>query len=451
MKTTLSAKLKLNATPEQFAQLRAVQLAYRDALNYASQYSFAHGKMSNQQKLQKAIYKEVRQKYKLSSQLACNVPRQVGATYKGLWTKLRQNTEARRLGRTKKRYKGLDQAPKYVSPTLTYNYERDYSFKREQHVSILTLDGRVSVPYQGYNKHVAWIQDGAEIGAAKLYYDKPHKQFYLIVSLEVETANPTPEMHTDVVGVDVGVRYLATTTDTCNNSTFYSGKRIVATADHVHRLRKKLQRKGTRSVTRRLIALSGRERRFKRDVNHTLASRILAQHPHALIGLEHLTGIREGTKRKKGNRATKKQRRANRRASSWAFAELQSVLAYKAPFHDSMTVKVDATYTSQMCLKCGNITRKNRPNGAIMFRCTMCKYECHSDLVGARNVAMRTLFIRQDWMKTGILSVSLDVPDNEAKAVRLQRYAELRWSPDTSPPALYAGVTDLQVLAVSTL
>ncbi len=56
MKTTLSAKLKLNTTPEQFAQLRAVQLAYRDALNYASQYSFAHGKMSNQQKLQKSVY-----------------------------------------------------------------------------------------------------------------------------------------------------------------------------------------------------------------------------------------------------------------------------------------------------------------------------------------------------------------------------------------------------------
>ena len=96
MKTILSAKLKLNATPEQFAQLRAVQLAYRDALNYASQYSFEHGKMSNQQKLQKEIYAELRQKYKLSSQMACNVPRQVGATYKALWTKVKQNAQARK-------------------------------------------------------------------------------------------------------------------------------------------------------------------------------------------------------------------------------------------------------------------------------------------------------------------------------------------------------------------
>src|ERR1044071_7278505 len=57
--------------------------------------------------------------------LACNVPRQVGATYKGLWTKVKQNAEARRLGYTKRRFKGLDKAPHYVSPTLTYNLRRD--------------------------------------------------------------------------------------------------------------------------------------------------------------------------------------------------------------------------------------------------------------------------------------------------------------------------------------
>ena len=30
--------------------------------------------------------------------MACNVPRQVGATYKSLWTNARKNAEARRLG-----------------------------------------------------------------------------------------------------------------------------------------------------------------------------------------------------------------------------------------------------------------------------------------------------------------------------------------------------------------
>jgi len=197
--------------------------------------------MSNQQKLQKAIYKEVRQKYKLSSQLACNVPRQVGATYKGLWTKVKQNAQARKDGRTKKRYKGLDQPPKYVSPTLTYQYGKDYSFKKDDHVSLLTLNGRASVPYTGYNKHVALIQEGSEIGAAQLWYGKPQKAFYLIVTLEIEMSDLTPDMHTQVVGIDVGIRYLAVASNSKGECSFYSGKRSIPKANHYARLRKRLQ------------------------------------------------------------------------------------------------------------------------------------------------------------------------------------------------------------------
>src|SRR6266571_3206006 len=193
MQQILTAKLKLLPTPEQQQMLRQTQLAYRDALNYVSRYAFAHGKLSNAEHLQQGVYREIRARFKLPSQMACNVPRQVAATYKGLWTKLKQNLAHRKAGHTKKRYKGLDEPPSYVSPTLTYNYGYDYSFKQEQQVSVLTLYGRIILPYQGYDRHVALIQHGAIIGAAKLWYDKPHKQFYLLVSLEVEIPDPTPQ------------------------------------------------------------------------------------------------------------------------------------------------------------------------------------------------------------------------------------------------------------------
>src|SRR6266446_7298539 len=206
MKQVITAKLKLHTTSEQFQALRTTQLAYRDALNHVSQYAYAHGKSSNRVFLQDGTYDLVRTRFKLPSQMACSVPRQVGATYKTLWTKVKQNAAQRKAGQTKKRYKGLDQPPKYVSPTLTYQYKKDYSFKSDQRLSILTLDGRVIVPYTGYSEHVSKISQGTEIGAAKLWYDKPKKQFYLLVSLEIEGADPTPEQHTQVVGVDVGVR-----------------------------------------------------------------------------------------------------------------------------------------------------------------------------------------------------------------------------------------------------
>jgi IS605 OrfB family transposase len=277
--------------------------------------------------------------------MACNVPRQVGATYTTLWTKVKQNAALRKAGKTKKRYKGLDQPPKYVSPTLTYNYHRDYSLKEDARVSILTLQGRVIVPYTGYSRHVTLLQQDAHIGAAKLWYDKPRKQFYLLVSLEVEAADPAPETHKDVVGVDVGQRYLAVSTDTNHHITFFSGKAVRAKADHYARLTKRLQKKGTRSATRRLVAISGRERRLKQAVNHAISHRITTSYPHSLLGLEDLTHIRERVSRTHGKKATRKQRRANHHASKWAFAQLHGYLAYKATLNASMAIKVDAYHT----------------------------------------------------------------------------------------------------------
>src|SRR6266702_3710991 len=241
MKQFITAKLKLQIDAAQFQALRQTQLAYRDALNHVSRYSFEHGKMSNQIRLRDETYYEIRALYKLPAQMATNVPRQVGATYKTLWTKVKNNTKARKAGLTKKRYKGLDKAPKYVSPTLTYNYQRDYSLKPDHQVSILTLSGRVIVLYTAYSQHGALLQHGAHIGAAKLWYDKPKKQFYLLVSLEVEVAEPTPDTHSGVAGVDVGVRYLAVTTTTKAEHAFHSGKRVVPKANHYARLRKRLQ------------------------------------------------------------------------------------------------------------------------------------------------------------------------------------------------------------------
>ncbi len=437
MKTVITAKIKLNTTPEQFQAVRATQIAYRDSLNYVSAYAFVHNKMSNAVSLQDGTYQEICVRFHLPSQMACSVPRQVGATYKGLWTKVKQNAALRKAGKTRKRYKGLDNAPKYTSPTLTYQYGKDYSFKKEQHVSILTLEGRVVIPYTGYNKHVALIQKGADIGAAKLWYDKPKKQFYLLVTLETEGADPTPETHTGIVGVDVGVRYLAVTNTTREETSFHSGKRVVAQANHYARLRKRLQHKGTRAATRRLVAISKRERRLKQDCNHVVSRRIVEKHPHSLIGLEQLTDIRERTnKRRKGRKASKKQRKANATLSKWSFAELHAMIAYKALAQGSMAIKVDANYTSQACPKCGHTSQENRPRKGLLFVCQHCHYTLHADLVGARNITLRTLLIRQDWMGTGQLSVAPDVSDREAKALRLQRYSELRWSSDTSSASL---------------
>ena len=444
MQQIITAKLKLVTTPEQFEALRETQLAYRDGLNAVSHYAFAQGKTSNVMRLHKGMYAELRTRYGLPSQLACSVERQVAATYKGLWTKLKKNVEHRRAKITKKRFKGLDKPPKYSSPTGQYTYERDYTLQCDSRVSVGTLNGRISLPYQGYDKHVALIRQGATIGDAKLWYNRQKKQFYLLVSLTIDLPEPTYEQFSEVVGVDVGIRYLAVTSTSTGKAGFHPGKRIRHQANHYARLRKRLQQKGTRGAKRRLRRIEQRERRLKAQANHTLATQIIKQHPHTLLGLEHLTDIRERTKRKKRRRkkngkgsepVSPKTRKANRVYSQWSFAGLQALISYKAALAGSLAVKVDADYTSKACPMCGHTEDANRLHKGLLFECQnpRCGYTLHADLVGARNVTMRTLLLRQDWSKTGCLSLIPDTSDREAKAARLQRYAELRWSPDVNP------------------
>lgn len=309
---------------------------------------------------------------------------------------------------------------------------RDFTFKPFSQVSIITLQGRITVNYSGYNKHLELIKSGSKIGGAKIYYSKSSSAYFLLVSLELELPELEPTNLNRVVGVDVGRRFLAVTTNVQNKTQFFSGKETIHKANQYQRVRITLQRKGTRSATRRLRLVSGRERRFTADVNHQISKRIVA--PGTLFGLEELTDIRERTlPKKKGNSASKKQRKANRKQAKWSFAELHSFIDYKAVFVGSLAIKVDANYTSKGCPKCGHVSDNNRPNKGLIFRCECCHFELHADLIGARNITLRTILSRQDWERTGVLSVRPDVSSSETKAERLLRYSELRWSSDTSP------------------
>jgi putative transposase len=155
-------------------------------------------------------------------------------------------------------------------------------------VSLRTLSGRIVVPYAGYAKHVDLLEQGATVGAAKLWYDRSKKQFYLLVALTIETPDPTVDSYQQVVGIDMRQRYLATVTTLDNQCQFYSGKEIRQKTDHVARLQKRLRKKGTRSATQKRIALGRRERRLKQQTNHVISKQILATHSHSLIGIGRL-------------------------------------------------------------------------------------------------------------------------------------------------------------------
>lgn len=430
----LTCKLKLLLTKEQAEVVRSTALAYRNALNHASAVAFANGKMSQGMRLQTLVYQELRERFGLPSQMACNAPRQVAAAYKTLWERAKSNAAHKAKGWTKRRYKGLDKAPKFTAMTVTLNHRRDWALGKEQTVSIGTLNGRIRCRYEGWNRHLIWLEKtlehGITLGAAKLWQDPGTKAWYLLVSVEKALAQNPMDTITTVKGVDLNRRNIAVESNTRGKCRFYHGGHQKHLAERAASTRSALQAKGTRGAKAVLRTLALRERRLNADTAHCV-SKAIAE-PHAMVGLEWLKDIRDRTERRHSKKASVKQRKANRKVSSWSFADVQAKTAYKTRLSGGVPVWVDADYTSQACSVCGHTGRENRPNNGLLFVCAHCGHTLHADLVAARNISMRTLLVRQDWARTGRLSAAPEASGNEAKAARLQRYAELRWSLDAS-------------------
>jgi len=150
------------------------------------------------------------------------------------------------------------------------------------------------------------------------------------------------------------------------------------------RVRRKLQKKGTKSAKRHLRKRSGRERRFSRDLNHCLSKAIVqtAKGTQRGIALEDLNGIRE--RLRAGKTISKRRRRA---LHNWAFGQLRAFIACKAALA-GVVVLVNPAYTSQTCSRCGQREQANRRTQAT-FICRSCGFSAHADLNAAANIRGR--------------------------------------------------------------
>ncbi len=203
---------------------------------------------------------------------------------------------------------------------------------------------------------------------AALTYTKHKKQFW--VRLVFETQEPPKHESGDVLGIDRGLYHLAST----STGQFFSSSQIRASQRRYLYNRRTLQAKGTRSAKRRLRAMSGKEKRFSRDINHCI-SKQLVNIPHARIySLEDLTGIRN----------QRRGRKVNKWISSWPFYQMEQFLTYKAEAKGKQVGFVDARYTSQKCSRCKQ--RHSTKRYKSKFHCKTCGYKAHADYNAASNI-----------------------------------------------------------------
>src|SRR5256714_5689986 len=340
--------LKLAPTTQQHHALLDTMHAFNAAANYVAEVAVSE-KSANKFELQKLVYAELRSTYNLAAQLAIRCISKASEAYK-------RDTSIKPTFRPE--------------GAIVYD-ERIMNFKGIDTVSLLTISGRVLLPFR-FGAYQQSRLDAIK-GQADLLYR--NGTFYLAVTLEVPT--PTPDEMTSTLGVDLGIVNLATDSE----GEPFSGDAVEGNRQRNQALRQRLQKCGTKSAKRHLKKLSGREARFKRDTNHVISKRIVAKakaHGQG-IAIEELRHIRSRTEA----RLRHSQRS---RHSSWAFGQLRFFLSYKAALAGVPLHVVDPRNTSRTCSACGHCAKENRKRQGS-FCCVECGHTDNADRNAAINIS----------------------------------------------------------------
>jgi IS605 OrfB family transposase len=221
----------------------------------------------------------------------------------------------------------------------------------------------------GHQRHQ--LATASKLAEADLVRDEKGR-WRLLVSAHY--SDPPQSGPGDVLGVDLGIKRLATDSD----GVPYTGDKVLGVRARYAHMRTKLQKKGTASARKLHRKRSKRERRFQRDTNHWIAKELVqrAAHSGRAIALEDLTHLRSRVRLKRSQRRTH---------SSWTYADLRAKIVYKAGMAGVVVVFVDPHHTSQTCSACGHCERANRHSQAS-FLCRQCGFAAHADWNAAQNI-----------------------------------------------------------------
>jgi len=349
----LVVQIKLKPTAEQAASLRATMVRANDACDWLSGRAW-DAQVFRQFALHKLAYREARDAFPdLSSQMVVRCTAKVADAYKLDKKVLRR---FRPLG------------------SIAYD-ARILSWKGDT-ANLWTLSGRQVIPFVcGEHQRVLL---GYDRGEADLVLRGT--KWFLFVTVDVPDVEERKVM--GWLGVDVGIVNIATTSDGQN----FSGTSLNALRRRAVELRQRLQSKGTKSAKRLLRKRRVKESRFSIHVNHCISKQIVAtaERTSRGIALENLDGIRSRI------RASRSQRRV---LHSWAFADLQTKIAYKAKRVGVSVCYVDPRNTSRECRVCGHIEKANRKT-RDQFACLACGHTADADVNAARVIARRAEVIR---------------------------------------------------------
>ena len=352
METIRTLSCKLVVPPPVAARIDATLEAFAQACNFVADWGNEH-KKHRQYDLHKGCYRDIRERFGLSANLAVRAIARV----------------APRLAHAKTRHS------RFKPTSIDYDariFKLDVS---SETVSLRLIEGRciLALALGDFQRERL---AGQSPTSATLKKGRKNR-YYLDVQVK-EEAPPTQDAD-DTLGVDLGIRHIAT--DSAGHQ--FQGQDLADYRQHRAKVRARLQAKAdtgskqTRKACRRVLKrLSGRERRHQKRINHEISKQLVAyakKHGLAIV-FEVLKGIRDRCRFHKG------QRRA---LHSWAFYQLQQFVEYKARSAGVRVLHVDPRYTSKTCADCLHVGVRRQDD----FSCKNCGQRSHADFNAARNIA----------------------------------------------------------------
>lgn len=386
-------KLHIHPQKNDIAALTELTESYRVACNFVSCYIFDHGFPLNSVELSKLLYQTLRTEYGLKSQLAQSCIKTVIARYKTIKDQLfnhpysyQEKDESRQyITRT---LDWLQRSALFSRPQADFVRNRDYSFVDGGSVlSLNTLQGRIRVSFDVPECFKDYFDGSWKFGTGKIV--SLLGEWYLHVPMSKEYGKEySSETVKHVVGIDRGLRFLATTYDEQGTTTFFDGKTIMQKREAFQAVRSEAQSRGTKSAKRVLKRVSGRENRWMTDVNHRITKTLVTKYGQGtLFVLEDLTGV--SFNEENISQLTKTGRRKLR---SWSFYQMEQMLTYKAHETASEVIRIKPDYTSQRCPKCGRVRKENRHHDIHEYICDCCGYRSNDDRIGAMNIQLLGTF-----------------------------------------------------------
>lgn len=334
--------------------------AYLQGCNAVSELVF-QTRQEKQAALHKLVYRDLRNHFALKSQMAQSVIKTVIASYKTMESDHRERSLVQ-----------------YKRPFVDLVRGRDYSIVKDQ-FSVNTLGGRAKVSFvrTGMSQYL----DGSwDWGTARLLCK--NRKWFLHIPMTKDFPEADDTAIRQVVGIDLGLNFLATTYDSQGKTAFSKGRSLLHKRNHFKRLRKQLQKKQTPAARRRLKAIGQRENRWMTDINHAITKTLVDRYgANTLFVLEDLTAIRD--------RSAKLNKGSKWAVNHWAFYQFRQFLEYKAQLNQSKVIFVDPVFSSQTCPKCGHVEKANRNKHDHCFECRNCHYRSNDDRIGAMNLQQK--------------------------------------------------------------